>query len=270
MYCVIQKIFNKKCNSLGEAKELKVDSSTLIIDGISQRTKYYYFYSIERFERHHKEAFKISIHKSYRKNGKVKKKQWVLGTMGYYDLLDWSLYDCAGGKIDKVSEETGVSADDIYDMVYKKLDPIISKITEEYEQTEEYKTKVKNNKILSRYFTAKGKFESKYGQDTYDYCYDVFGVLRNKEYLGELQSAYKAKQKSYEYYSSYYDDFKSNYRSNNDSSYFNIGHSTYTKDEKAKLKKIYKVLALKFHPDMNNGDADMMKFVNKLKEDWGI
>lgn len=269
MYCVIQKVFNKKCNSFGEQKKIEVTEYNWGV-GDNKPNIHYGYKCTGHFARTHREAFKISIHKSYRKNGKVKKKQWVLSTMGYYDLLDWSLYDCAGGKIDKVSEETGVSADDIYDMVYKKLDPIISKITEEYEQTEEYKTKVKNNKILSRYITAKGKFEAKYGQDTYDYCYDVFGVLRNKEYLKELQDSYKAKQKSYEYYSSYYDNFKSNYSNGNSSGYFNSGQSNYTEDEKAKLKKIYKVLALKFHPDMNNGDADMMKFVNKLKENWGI
>lgn len=266
MYCVIQKVFNKKCNSLGESKKIEVTEYNWGI-GDNKPNIHYGYKCTGHFVRTHKEAFKVSIHKSYRKDGKVKKKQWVLCTMGYYDLLDWSLYDCAGGKIDKVSEETGVSADDIYDIVYKKLDPIVSKITEEYEQTEEYKTKVKNNKILSKYFTTKGKFEEKYGQDNYDYCYDVFGVLRNQEYLNQLYKEYKTKQK---YYSSYYENFKSNYKSNNDSSYFDIGHSTYTKDEKVKLKKIYKVLALKFHPDINNGDADMMKFINRLKEQWGI
>ncbi|MBV4417060.1 hypothetical protein [Clostridium tyrobutyricum] len=266
MYCVIQKVFNKKCNSLGESKKIEVTEYNWGI-GDNKPNIHYGYKCTGHFVRNHREAFKISIHKSYRENGKIKKKQWVLCTMGYYDLLDWSLYDCAGGKIDKVSEETGVSADDIYNIVYKKLDPIISKITEEYEQTEEYKTKVKNNKILSKYFTAKGKFEAKYGQDTYDYCYDVFGVLRTEEYLNQLYKEYKTKQ---EYYSSYYENFKSNYKSNSDSSYFDIGHSTYTKDEKVKLKKIYKVLALKFHPDINNGDADMMKFINRLKEQWGI
>ncbi|MHC6178639.1 hypothetical protein ACYUJ6_02095 [Clostridium sp. JNZ X4-2] len=269
MYCVIQKVFNKKCNSLGEPKKIEVTEYNWGI-GDNKLNIHYGYKCAGHFDRTHREAFKISIHKSYRKDGKVKKKQWVLCTMGYYDLLDWSLYDCAGGKIDKASEETDVNADDIYDMVYKKLDPIIAAVEKEFKTTPEYKAKKKHKKILDRYLKSKNEFEKKYGQDTYDYCYDVFGVLRNKEYLKEILDSYKAKQKSYEYYSSYYENFKSNYSNGNSSGYFNSGHSAYTEDEKAKLKRIYKVLALKFHPDMNNGDADMMKFVNKLKENWGI
>lgn len=265
MYCVIQKIENKKPNTCGEAKKLEVEIYNWSIGNDKPEIHYGYKFT-DRFERPIKTAYKISIHKSYRKDGKVKKKQWVLCTMRYYDLIDGCLYDYADSKINEVSDETGVSIDDIYNMIYKKLDPIIAKVTKEYEATGEYKTKVKHNKILKKYFEDKAKFESKYGQDTYDYCYDVFGVLRNKSYLGELQNNYKAQQ---QYYSSYYEEFKSNYSSNN-SSYFNIGQSTYTEEEKAKLKKIYKVLALKFHPDKLDGDSDMMVFVNKLKDQWGI
>lgn len=267
MYCVIQKIENKRPNIGGGAKELKVSEFKFNIGDGKPETKYDYIMT-GKFERPIKTAYRISIHKSYRENGKVKKKQWVICTMSYYDLVEWSLYDCADVKITNVSDETGISVDDIYNMIYKKLDPIIEGITKEYEATEEYKTKVKHNKIIVKYTESKTRFEKKYGQDTYDYCYDVFGVLRNKEYLKELQDVYKAKE---DYYSSYYENFKSNYSSSNsDSSYCNIGQSTYTEDEKVKLKKIYKVLALKFHPDMNNGDGDMMKFVNKLKDQWGV
>jgi DnaJ-class molecular chaperone len=47
--------------------------------------------------------------------------------------------------------------------------------------------------------------------------------------------------------------------------------SNHTEDEKEKLKKIYRVLAIHFHPDRNkDDDGEMMKFVNKLKEEWGI
>ncbi|AYD39603.1 hypothetical protein D4Z93_03410 [Clostridium fermenticellae] len=268
MYCVIQKVFNKKCNSLGEAKELKVDPFELSIDGVPQRIRYYYTYSEERFQRTHREAFKISIHESYREDGKVKKKQWVICTISYYDIVDgWSyIGDHIVGLDDKL-KDIGITEDELYNMVYKKFDPIIAAVEKEYKGTDEYKAKKKHKRILDKYRESKNKFEKKYGQDTYDYCYDVFGVLRNKEYLKELQDAYKANE---EFYSSYYDNFKSNYSSNNSSSYFDTVQSNYTEDEKVKLKKIYKVLALKFHPDMNNGDADMMKFVNKLKEEWGI
>ncbi|WP_333860042.1 hypothetical protein [Clostridium sp.] len=152
-------------------------------------------------------------------------------------------------------------------MVYEKFDPIIAAVEKEFEATKEYKVKRKHEKILKEYIKAKAAFEKKYGDRTYDYCYDVFGVLRNKEYLKELKDNYRAQQ---QYYSSYYDNFKSNYSNNYNSGYFENKQSTYNEDDKAKLKKIYKVLALKFHPDMEEGDSDMMKFINKLKEQWGI
>lgn len=250
----------------GGMKKLKVSELKFNIGDGRPEIKYDYILT-EKFERPIKTAYRISIHKSYRENGKVKKKQWVLCTMSYYDLVEWSVYDCAGGKIADVSEETGIGVDDIYNMVYKKLDPIIEAVTKEYEATEEYKTKIKHNKIIAKYTEAKTKFENKYGEDTYDYCYDVFGTLRNEEYLNQLKAGWDKKQ---QYESSYYDDFKNNYSNYDFSGYFSSKNSNYTDDEKSKLKKIYKVLAMKFHPDLNNGDSEMMKLVNKLKEEWGI
>lgn len=260
MYCVIQKIKNKKCNRGGEGKKLEVTETNFSIFG-GNPNKCYGYIITGKFERPIKTAYKISIHRSYRENGKVKKKQWVLCTMAYYDLTRWSLYDYADSKINQVSEETGVSVDDIYNMVNEKLEPIIAAVKKEYEATEEYKTKVKHNKILREYF------EDKYGKNTYDYCYDVFGVLRNEEYLKELEANYKAQQ---EYNRSYYENFKNNYSNYDFGSYFNKNVSTYTEDEKGKLKKIYRVLAAKFHPDISKDDGEMMKLVNKLKDEWDI
>ncbi|MFL0198237.1 hypothetical protein ACJDU8_22130 [Clostridium sp. WILCCON 0269] len=269
MYCVIQKVFNKKENTNGEYKELKVESSTLSVDGKAY-TKYYYRHTGEQFKRPHREAFKISIHESYRENGKVKKKQWVICTVGYYDITDgWSyIGDHVIGGLGRKAEELGITEEQICDMVYKKFDPIIATVEKEFKLTEEYKAKKQHDKILEKYRKAKEKFEKKYGDNTYDYCYDVFGVLRNEDYLKELQGNYKAQQEYYK--SSYYGSGSSNYSSYDYSSYLGNKHSNYTEDEKVKLKKIYKVLALKFHPDMKEGDAGMMKLINTLKESWGI
>ncbi|WP_026883463.1 hypothetical protein [Clostridium akagii] len=265
MYCVIQKVENKKPNTCGEAKELKVDTAEYFTDG-KPKTCYGYKYT-GKFERPIKTAYKISIHKSFRESGKVRKKQWVLCTMGYYALIEYCLYDFADGKITKVAEETGISIDDIYNMVNEKLEPIIDEATKEYEATEEYKTKVKNLAIYKKYCEAKVKFESKFGKGNYDYCYDIFGVLRNEEYLKELETSYKSQQ---EYNRSYYENFKSNYDNFNFSGYSNSKGSNYTEDEKGKLKRIYGVLATKFHPDVSKDDGEMMKLVNRLKDEWQI
>jgi hypothetical protein len=268
LYCVIQKVFNKKENNNGEYKELIVNPSTWSVDG-KIYTNYHYRYTGEKFKRSHKEVFKISIHKSYREDGKVKKKQWVICTIGYYDIVDGFSYigDFIIGGLERKAEKLGITEDKICDIVYKKFDPIIVAVEKEFKASEEYKAKVKHTAIFDKYIKVKNKFEKKYGENTYDYCYDVFGVLRDKEYLQELQSAYKTKQK---YYSSYYENCKSNYSNDNSSSYSNIQQSIYNEADKVKLKKIYKILALKFHPDKPEGDADMMKFINKLKGQWDI
>lgn len=268
MYCVIQKIQNKKTNPYGAAKELIVSSFTWSMDGVTKR-KYTHNYSDEKFERPIKDAYKISIHKSYRENGKVKKKQWVICTIGYYDIADgWTwVGDHTIGLEDKL-EKIGITEEKLCNLVYKKLDPIINTVKAEFEKTEEYKTKKKHDKTLEEYRNAKEKFEKKYGEDTYDYCYDVFGLLKNESYLKELEENYKTQQEYYK--SSYYKNNQSNYSYSDFSGYFKSNSSAHTEDGKNKLKKIYRVLATKFHPDVTKDDGEMMKFVNHLKEEWGI
>ena len=44
----------------------------------------------------------------------------------------------------------------------------------------------------------------------------------------------------------------------------------YSEEEKKLLKRFYKTLAMKYHPDSDNGSQEEMKFINKLKNQWGI
>jgi hypothetical protein len=232
-----------------------------------QKTKYSFCYR-GKFERPIKDAYKISIHESYRQDGKVKKKQWVICTMGYYDLFEFWPGDCINGqKLKEKLEEMEITEEELWDMVYQKLDPLIDEIKKEFESTMEYKTKVKYDEILSQYRAAKSKFEEVYGLDTYDYCYDIYGTLRNEDYLDELEEA-KSQQ---EYYKrSYQESYQSNYNNYNFGGYSAIKQSNYTEEEKGMLKKIYRTASKQFHPDITNDDGTMMKFLTKLKEQWGI
>ena len=272
MFCVIQEIQNKKPNTYGEYKELEVEEYKSY-DATKPNIYYGYTKSDECFERPIKTAYKISIHHSYRKDGKVKKKQWSLFTIGYYDLLEYSLEDCVmQDELNKKLAEMGITADELWDMVYKKLDPIIDKVTKDFEATAEYKAKMEHTQIFDKYFKIKRKFENAYGKDTYDYVGDIFGHIKNKTYYAELKKTYKEQQ---EYKSSYHENTNSNYSSDykdyDFSSYFKSKSSNYTEDEKTKLKKIYRVLAAKFHPDRYKDDnGEMMKLVNKLKDEWKI
>lgn len=265
MYCVIQEIELKKYNEYGAYKELEVYKIEWSRNG-QEHIKYGYRYTGDRFFRPIRKAYKISIHKSYRENGKVKKKQYSICTMSYYDIIDSSLYDYADRKINMLSDELNVDPESIYNLIYKKYEPLEERIRKEFEETEEYKTSSKHESIIKAYIRTKGEFEKKYGNNTYDYYYDVFGVLREPEKLEAFKKQYETKK---EYERSYYESYKSNY-SNNYSSYSsNIG-STYTDKEKEYLKKIYKAAASKMHPDITKDNGEGMKFLNKLKEEWGI
>ncbi len=269
MYCVIQEIELKKENQYGEYKELKVYESRFTINNI-ERLKYSYTYSNERFKRPIKKAYKISIHQSYRENGKVKKKQWVICTMEYYDIAQGTTYIkdyFTSSNWEEKLKDIGLTEDELCELVYKKLDSLIENIQSEFQGTEEYKVKQKYDKITTLYIAHKHQFEDKYGEDTYDYCYDIFGELRNKEKLEEIKEQYKQQR---EYRRSYYENYKSNYSDYDFSGYLKTSASTYTEEEKSYLKKIYKAAAMKLHPDTTKDNGEGMKFLNKLKEKWGI
>ncbi|WP_017153463.1 hypothetical protein [Bacillus bingmayongensis] len=156
----------------------------------------------------------------------------------------------------------------LWDMVYVKLDPIINRIKAEFEQTEEYKIAQEQSEILGTYRKRKAAFESKYEQGSYDCCYDVFGVVRNKEYKEQLQDEYEVRQEYQQ--RSYEEHFNGNYNESSGGSYQTSSFSNYTEEEKKFLKKFYRVLAREFHPDINKDSEKAMVFVNRLKEQWGL
>lgn len=278
MYIVVQEIELKKANKYGYSKRIEAYQMSFGISGEDSRVKNCHMYSSERFERPIKKAYKISVHHSYRENGKVKKKQSVISTINYYDLIDLSLYDhISDNKIELIANEFETTTNDIYNMIYDKTDPIMAKIKKEFEQTEEFKTHQEHEEITTIYVAKKIQFASDYGvdKDEYDYCYNVFGELTNEEYLNKIKEQRKQK-------SSYYEDFFNNYKKGNysnysnsnydSSSYLNFNQSNYTEEEKKDLKSFFRVLAKNFHPDLNPGKdtTKEMQLLNKLSEQWGI
>ena len=71
MFCVIQEV-EVKTVPAGEPKGFVVDETKITWDGEGY-TKYSYHYASERFERPIRKSYRISVHESYRENGKVKK-----------------------------------------------------------------------------------------------------------------------------------------------------------------------------------------------------
>lgn len=76
MFVVVQEIQLKKPNQYGAYREYEVCSFSASKANNGLHTWYRYKPIVEsgRFERPNKTAYKISIHRSYRENGKVKKK----------------------------------------------------------------------------------------------------------------------------------------------------------------------------------------------------
>lgn len=265
MYCVIQEVKLKNIDSRGHSKG--IEPYTVEYNGIEH---YKYRHSYEYFERDIKKAYKISIHKSYRENGKVKKKQYSICTMGYYSIIDFGTWVGNYCNIEAKAELIGVTYEELDEIIYKKLNPIINRVEAEYQQTEEYKTVKAYRKQIEDYNNKKSEFDKIYGNGTYEQCYNVYNELVNADRLEEIKMEYNRRkeyeQKSYEQY------YKRSYSGN--SSYYSNPQSNYNEEEKKLLKKIYKKLAMEFHPDRNLDSQEeaqkLMTMTNKLKEQWGI
>lgn len=263
MYCVIQEIKLKKPDLNGHSKRIDPYEWS-----IGHEIYYSYHMSKEVFERDIKKAYKISIHRSYRENGKVKKKQWVICTIGHYYIIDYGNWigDCCRLK-DKL-ETIGISEQKLCNLVYAKLEPLTAKIENEYKETEEYRVSKKNDEIINKHKASEREFNNKYGGG-YNQCYDVFGELKNESKLNQILEDYKFRkeyeEKSKQYQRSYYEKHNSNYNYDSSSSYSNNNNSNYNDDEKKLLKEAFKLLAMKHHPD-RGGDTEKMAAINNLKE----
>lgn len=275
MFCVIQEI-PVKTVPCGESKEIEVYESTWTINGMDG-SAWRYRYSDEYFERPTRKSYRISIHKSYRVKGKVKKKQMVICTVGYYDIIDYGSWigDYVNGckwqaKVDTI----GLPEDELVELIYKKFQPIIDRVEEEFRQTEEYKAREEHKRIINEHNQRVAAFVEKYGVEEREYnrCYDVFGNLRNAYYLKQLELGYKARKeyerRSQENSRSYYDDFNSNYSKSDRKQKVAVNKD----GNQDMLKKFYRTLSKTYHPDSNPGKdtSEEMKLLNQLKGEWGI
>lgn len=275
MFVVVQEIKLKKPNPPGHWKKYEVTSSTFSSPSGGAQTYYSYYpdYSAGQFERPHQEAYKISIHQSYREGGKVKKRQCAIGTIRYYDAvpsIGIGLYDCTDSGISRAVKAFGVDYDTLYKMVEDKMNPIMERICREYRKTEEYKARRAYEKLQKAYEKAKKSFAKRYSvsEREYDACFDIFGALRNGTYLAQIRREAEAQR-------SYSNSYSSNYSSSDYFDWnqlFGIPAASYSEEERKLLKKFFRALSMKYHPDLNP-DTDTtkeMQLLNKLKEEWGV
>ncbi len=277
MYCVIQEIKLKKPNTHGAHREYEVSSINFTMNG-EKITKYSYYPSDDagRFERPHMEAYRVSLHQSYREGGKVKKRQYSIGTVGYYDLAEdfWPLYDLLGDGVQKAATASGQDCGTLYDLVESKVQELRDRVQKEFRKSEEYKADTAHKKLQKDYAKRKKAFADRYSvaQSEYDNVYDIFGNLKQPDYLDKLKRQRDAQQRSY------YEQSRSNYNSwgsgyaNYSSGYGVSEQRNYAEEDKIILKEFYKALSKKFHPDLNR-DRDttqQMQLLNRLKDEWKV
>lgn len=269
MYCVIQEVRRKKPDPYGAYRELEAYQNEWRFD--DRPFTWSYRHTGGRFERPHLEAYKISIHSSYRESGVVKKRQYPIRTMGYYDIATYSLYDCADGSIQATADKLGMDPAELYEIIETKLEPLRERIEAEFHQSPEYITQQEHERIIADHLTAQNKFCNKYDveKDEYNRCYDVFGVLRNRGYLAKIQAQHKARKQSERRYR---ESWRSTYEQYTSGSYSVSASSTYTDAERDILRQFYRSLSKTYHPDLNPGrdTTAQMQLLNRLKEVWGV
>ena len=181
MFCVIQEV-EVKTVSAGEPKGFVVDETKVTWDGEGY-TKYSYHYASERFERPIRKSYRISVHESQRENGKVKKKQTVICTVGYYDIVDWGgwIGDFITGGLKAKADILGLTEDALYYDVFGKL------------RIPEYLKKIKAD------FKAKKEYERR-GREQYRSYYENFrsnyGGYSGGSYCGTAASNYNEADKA--------------------------------------------------------------------------
>ena len=165
MFCIIQPLLRKKPPNPGDYKRYEVSSmSVMNQDGSNKRTCWGYYpdYEAGRFERDHRECYKVSIHESRREGGRIEKKQCVITTLGYYDLADgFSLYDYIDSGIRRAAEVFGADYETLYDLVERKVQPLADELAKEFQQSEEYKARRQRKKLQEDYQKAKKAFGEK-------------------------------------------------------------------------------------------------------------
>lgn len=140
MYCVIQEVRRKKPDPYGEQLEIRAYQKQWRLDESKPYT-WTYEYSEERFERPHLEAYKITLHQSYREGGVVRKRQYVVCTMSYYDICESWWGDCIVGGEKALAEKVGMDAAELYEIIEAKLGPLRERLEADFHQSAEYQAK---------------------------------------------------------------------------------------------------------------------------------
>ena len=122
------------------------------------------------------------------------------------------------------------------------------------------------NHLIVEIFKEKGydKENSNEANLVFDKYMDLRADVRDEEEIKKREEYLKREKEAREH-AKFQQEFKNNYKYSSD----NLkGH--YTEEEKEYLKKFYKVLAMKFHPDVCKDEGYAMQLINRLKNEWKL
>lgn len=272
MYVAVQKIYGKS-KVYGYPEKIVntiIDLGTII--------RYGWEYSEERFERENY-SYKITVKESYRENGKVKQKQVVMGTFQWFDFIDHYVYgdECFDEKLADTFPDKPDEVERIYDEIDKRINIIEREEYDKWHGSKEYKIHSRHLNMIQKYESKKKVFDGLYGENIFEQIYDIHLKVMNQDLYEQLPEIRAKKKKADEEKREYerrsrkeqQKQWEKYFEGFGGSSYSIGSSSTYTDKEKEYLKKFYRTLATKFHPDIT-GENEIMQFLNKLKEQWGI
>lgn len=272
MYVTVQKIYGK-LKAYGYPKEVvttETDTGTTI--------RYGWKYSEDKFERENY-SYKITVKESYRDNGKVKQRQVVMGTYFWFYFVDhWvtteSYFDKRLSEV--FADKSNKEIDAIYEEIDEKIEEIESIESKKWMRSEEYKVHSRHLDLIRKYDSKKKYYDKYLGEDYFEQIFDVHMKVMNKALYDKIPTLHSAKVKkddeqreyerrSYEEQQNRWEKFYQDFGSSH-----SLGSGgNYSDKEKEYLKKFYRALATKFHPDVT-GDNEVMQFLNKLKGQWGV
>ena len=270
MYIEVRKITNKT----------KVSGNPKRIEPIETKDYkgnlvYSYKMSDECFERPDTITYKFIAKHSYREDGKVKSKSAYIYSFTWDEVINYGCdLDIYEYRKENIKEKLGVDnsqLEELLTLFYEKADKIMEEIENTFDKSEEGITKVKNDAILQEYKQKLAEFDKKYGNGNYQRVYDFNGKLRNptllKQFKDDLRAREEYERESQRKQREQWDNFYKNYSGG---SQLGTYQGAYSDDEKAMLKKFYRALSQKFHPDCATGSNEAMALVNKLKQQWNV
>ena len=271
MYIEVRKVKNKGV-AYGGYKSVE----PIILNSDTDEPTYSYKFSDDYFERPNI-TYKFIAKHSYREKGKVKSIAAYVCCYTWSDFIDGyaDAYITTSRKM-KIQEKLHVDnseMDKLLTMFADEVDRRYTQIDSEFSKSQEYIVGSKVNQQVDEYKKRISAFEEKYGNGTYCKVRDFYGELRNEKLMKKLESDYIKKceyekeshRHEQERWNNYYKQYSQS--GSNQLSGFTGG---YKSEEKVLLKKFYRCLSQKYHPDSPDGTTEAMTLINKLKQQWEV